>query len=83
MDAADPMALAGMRLARLEINLIIVHMLADFNWELSDKHGQSTPNTNPAIDRNSLRPERSQRPVYIRYRPRNLKDRVLSVNNVD
>ncbi|KAH8753101.1 hypothetical protein F5883DRAFT_365823, partial [Diaporthe sp. PMI_573] len=30
---------AGIRLAKLKTNLVLVQMLVNFEWELSDKHG--------------------------------------------
>ncbi|KUI67582.1 Obtusifoliol 14-alpha demethylase [Cytospora mali] len=63
---------AGMRLAKLEINLVLVHMLVNFEWELSDKHGVQRIGSMPAVDRNLLRPEKSHKPIYIRYRSRDL-----------
>lgn len=62
---------AGMRLAKLEINLVLVHMLANFEWELSDKHGGRKVGEMPPVDRNLLRPEKPRMPVYIRYKSRN------------
>lgn len=56
-----------MRLAKLEINLVLVHMLANFGWELSNKHGDRKVGEMPPVDRNLLRPEKSRMPLYIRY----------------
>ncbi|KAI0024605.1 cytochrome P450 [Xylariomycetidae sp. FL0641] len=60
---------AGMRIAKLEINIILVHLLANFLLELSDRNGRLVRDR-PSIDRNMLRPEKSRMPVYIRYRLR-------------
>ncbi|KAI0003478.1 cytochrome P450 [Xylariaceae sp. FL0662B] len=61
---------AGMRLAKLEVNLIVVHLLANFEFELSDKKGRRNVGLMPFPDRNMLRPEKSRVPIYIRYKPR-------------
>ncbi|GAB1309802.1 Obtusifoliol 14-alpha demethylase [Madurella fahalii] len=63
---------AGMRLAKLEINLILVHMLANFDFELSDEQGRRKVGAMPRVDRNMLRPEKSHVPIYIRYKRRDL-----------
>lgn len=57
-----------MRLAKLEINLVLVYMLANFQFELSDKQGRQRVGSIPSVDRNKLRPERSRMPIYIRYK---------------
>jgi hypothetical protein len=59
-----------MRLAKLQVNLILVHLLASFERQLSDKHGNCKIGGMPAVDRNNLRPEKSHKPIYIRYKPR-------------
>ncbi|KAI0860526.1 cytochrome P450 [Xylaria cubensis] len=61
---------AGMRIAKLEINVIIVHLLANFELEISDKQGCSRLGTMPSVDRNMLRPEKPQIPIYVRYKLR-------------
>ncbi|KAI1410685.1 cytochrome P450 [Hypoxylon sp. FL1857] len=63
---------AGMRLAKVQINIILVHMLANFDFELSDEKGRQKLGTMPSVDRNLLRPEKSHVPIYIRYKRRNL-----------
>lgn len=63
---------AGMRIARLEIDLILVHLLANFEFELSNKVGLRNVGSLPAVDRNLLRPEKSRAPIYIRHNSRHL-----------
>ncbi|KAI0479827.1 cytochrome P450 [Xylaria cf. heliscus] len=60
----------GMRLAKLEINVLFVYLLANFDIELSDKRGCSTVGTLSSMDRNMLRPEKPHSPTYIRYKLR-------------
>lgn len=61
-----------MRHAKLEINLILVYMLANFEFELSDKQGRRKVGATliPSVDRNKPRPQKSRLPIYIRYKPR-------------
>ncbi|KAI0544537.1 cytochrome P450 [Xylaria curta] len=61
---------AGMRLAKLEIDVIIVHLLANFEVELSDKQGYPKVGTMSPVDRNILRPEKPHIPIYVRYKLR-------------
>ncbi|KAI1424707.1 cytochrome P450 [Xylaria sp. FL1777] len=63
---------AGMRLARLEINVIAVHLLVNFDLELSDKQGCSRLGEMSPVDRNMLRPEKPRIATYMRYKLRDI-----------
>ncbi|KAI1353474.1 cytochrome P450 [Xylaria sp. FL0043] len=60
----------GTRVAKLKITMIMAHMLACFDFELSDKHGN--PNhTNPTLpSRNWHKAGKPTVPIYLRYKPR-------------
>ncbi|KAI0419431.1 cytochrome P450 [Xylaria grammica] len=60
----------GMRLAKLEINVLFVHLFPNFEFEFSDKRGLSKVGTLLSIDRNNLRPEKPHITAYIRYKLR-------------
>lgn len=59
-----------MRLAKLLITMVTVHMLARFDCELSNRDGAENKDGLPVWDRNALRMEMSEEPVYLRYRAR-------------
>ncbi|KAM7211501.1 Cytochrome P450 [Rhypophila decipiens] len=64
-------ACAGQRLARLLVYITAAHMLVNFDFELSDQDGG--PNTDGALppwSTNSHRLEVDDRPIYLRYKPR-------------
>ncbi|GAP84540.2 putative cytochrome p450 6a1 [Rosellinia necatrix] len=60
----------GMRLAKLNINILFIYLLANFEFETSDKQGRSKVGVLGFIDRDEFRPEKPHAPIYIRYRPR-------------
>ncbi|TGJ87186.1 hypothetical protein E0Z10_g1624 [Xylaria hypoxylon] len=64
---------AGMRLVRLEINVIIVHLLANVEFELSHKQGHTRVGEMSSVDRNMLRPEKPRIPTYMRYKIRDVE----------
>lgn len=63
-----------MRLAKLEINVLVVYLLASFELEMSDKRGRSRVGVPVHMDRNALRPEKPASPTYIRYRVRAVRE---------
>ncbi|EXU99416.1 cytochrome P450 [Metarhizium robertsii] len=60
----------GMRLAKLEISMVIAHLLAHFEFEPSDGKGCKLREPLPLVDRNEYRLKKPKGTVYIRYRPR-------------
>jgi sterol 14-demethylase len=59
-----------MRLAKLEITLIVAYFVSQFDFELSDKHGNPTSEPPRLPDRNEHTAQKAKVPVYLRYRPR-------------
>jgi sterol 14-demethylase len=59
-----------MRVAKLEITLIMAYFMAQFEWELADKHGNPSREMPPMPDRNEHSAQKPKVPVYLRYRLR-------------
>ncbi len=59
-----------MRLAKLEITLLVAYFITAFNFELSDKHGNLGPSKPQLPHRNEHTAVKSKVPVYLRYKPR-------------
>ncbi|KAG8406024.1 hypothetical protein J3458_021367 [Metarhizium acridum] len=63
---------AGMRLAKLLITMVTVHLLANMDFAVCDRDGSEKTAGMVVWDRNALRMEISEEPAYVRYRPREL-----------
>ncbi|KAI0552667.1 cytochrome P450 [Xylaria curta] len=61
----------GMRLAKLEITMVITYLLAMFHIQPSDEDGCEFTGPFPAVDRNWYRIRKPDGPIYIRLQPRN------------
>jgi sterol 14-demethylase len=59
-----------MRFAKLEMALINAYFIGTFDFELSDKMGNSTTTPVPAVDRNAHTVRKSKEPIFLRYKPR-------------
>lgn len=59
-----------MRLAKLEITMVMAHLLANLQIEPSDKKGYKLSGVFPSVDRNGYRMEKSRVPMYVRYKAR-------------
>lgn len=59
-----------MRLAKLEITLIVAYFMARFDFELSDKQGNPSKEMPQLPGRNEHTAKKSKVPVYLRYKPR-------------
>ncbi|KAI0100863.1 cytochrome P450 [Nemania sp. FL0031] len=64
----------GMRLAKLEMNVLFVYIFANFEFEISNKQGESRVGLPVNMDRNALRPEKPRAPTYIRYKLRAVRE---------
>ncbi|KAM7188951.1 Cytochrome P450 [Naviculisporaceae sp. PSN 640] len=63
-------ACAGQRLARLLVSITSAHMLANFDFELSDQDGnENTDGSLPPWSTNSHRLEVNDEPIFVRYKP--------------
>ncbi|RYP80358.1 hypothetical protein DL769_002507 [Monosporascus sp. CRB-8-3] len=60
----------GMRLAKLEITMVIAHLIAYFQLEPSDWEGSKLITAFPSVDRNGYRMKKSKVPMYVRYKVR-------------
>ncbi|KAI1640868.1 cytochrome P450 [Biscogniauxia mediterranea] len=60
----------GMRFARLEMALIAAYFMAMFDFELSDRDGNSATKAPEPVNRNLHSAKKPPRPIYLRYRPR-------------
>jgi hypothetical protein len=59
-----------MRLATLEIIILMAHFIASFEFGLSDKRGVISSEKPPFPDRNILLTAKPKSPVYLRYKAR-------------
>lgn len=59
-----------MRLAKLEITLMVAYFITTFDFELSDKDGNPSPGKPQLPNRNEHTVVKSKVPVYLRYKPR-------------
>jgi sterol 14-demethylase len=59
-----------MRLAKLEITLIVAYFAAMFDFELCDREGNATAEMPKLPHRNEHSAQKSKVPVYLRYKPR-------------
>ncbi len=59
-----------MRLAKLEISLLVAYFITTFDFELSDKHGNQSSGKPQLPHRNEHTAVKSRVPVYLRYKPR-------------
>ena len=61
-----------MKLAKLEITLIIAYFFARFDFELSDRHGKANNEMPELPDRNehTAKSRKSKVAMYVRYKPR-------------
>ncbi|CAI6031700.1 unnamed protein product [Clonostachys chloroleuca] len=60
----------GMRLAKLEVTMVNAYLVSQFDFELSDEHGNSRSEPPAPINRNLHQFNRPTEPVYLRYRSR-------------
>ncbi|KAM7210435.1 Cytochrome P450 [Rhypophila decipiens] len=60
----------GMRMAKLMVFIITAHMLANFDFELSDPDGGENTAGLPPWSTNAIRMEISDAPAYLRYKVR-------------
>ncbi|KAK7987045.1 hypothetical protein PG996_006349 [Apiospora saccharicola] len=61
---------AGMRLAKLEITMLMASLVAHFEFQPSDAQGSKTTGEFPLVHRNGHRMEKPKTPVYLRYKER-------------
>ncbi|CAG8976008.1 hypothetical protein HYALB_00007535 [Hymenoscyphus albidus] len=59
----------GMRFAKLEQNLITAFFIANFDYELTDKHGNPLA-TMPSVDYNGTSATKPKPPIYFKYQVR-------------
>lgn len=64
-------SLAGMKVAKLELTMMVVLFISSFQFELSDRHGTPTSDKPPLPDRNNHKAKRTGKPCYLRVRLRN------------
>ncbi|VUC23834.1 unnamed protein product [Clonostachys rosea] len=60
----------GMKVAKLELTMMVVLFISSFQFELSDRHGAPTSKNPPLPDRNNHKAKRDDKPCYLRIRLR-------------
>ncbi|KAK2593058.1 hypothetical protein QQS21_009266 [Conoideocrella luteorostrata] len=60
----------GMRLAKLQITIVMVHLLSSFEFEPSDRKGSKSTCILPTVDRNTYRLDKPKVPILVRYKSR-------------